>query len=201
MPNSDGLVPLPRVRRALTEPSLQPRARRTQKYLGTSEDRLWDRSEKNADAQALLNGPVTAVGFAPAETRQLQRLFKPLGLGAFAATPGVSELGGLACASVPLTYLLVNLDGFSDVDDAVGELLQFRQTRRDVVVVLVSGNLLRDDLGNERRPICDASLRTPLNLTQLKAGLLAATRNNQDMRALAKRTDPAAPRSFARGMR
>ena len=201
MPNSDILARLPRVRRALSETSPQPRVRRTQKYLGTSEERLWDTSERNADAQALLNGPVMALGFAPAETRQLQRLFKPLGLGAFAATPRVSELGGLACASVAMSYLLVNLDGFSDVDDAVGELLQFRQTRRDVVVVLVSSDLMRDDLGNDRKPICDASLRAPLNLTQLKAGLLAATRNNSEMRALAKRTDPVAPRSFARAMR
>lgn len=78
--------------------------------------------------------------------------------------------------------LVVNLDSFASLDDAVVSLMAFRRDHPQVTVVIASRSFQRDDLSPERRVIADASLRLPTSSARLGLAISHAKRHNQAAR-------------------
>lgn len=67
--------------------------------------------------------------------------------------------------------IIVNLDAFEDLDTGVDTLLFFRLNNPSIAIVLVSTRVNRDDFGDHRRAICDATLRSPATPDRLVAAV------------------------------
>lgn len=132
------------------------------------------------DKPVAISGPrVLLVGFDARESAALGQMFNAI---------GVTTIETVACLNeVPevvgdFTHLIVNADAFRDVDDAVASLLPFRKAGTDCVVILTSHMIGGGDLGSERLPICDVTLKYPVSLDRLAghaAGIVAASATSQ----------------------
>ncbi|NOD02184.1 hypothetical protein, partial [Roseobacter sp. HKCCD9054-2] len=79
------------------------------------------------------------------------------------------------------SLLLIDLDFLQNSvwsDEIVGDLLELRQSVRDLPCILVSDDFGRDDRGTGGLPIADARLRAPATLGRLKDAIREAQTNN-----------------------
>ncbi|NPU44377.1 hypothetical protein [Roseobacter sp. HKCCD7120] len=79
------------------------------------------------------------------------------------------------------SLLLIDLDFLQNSvwsDEIVGDLLELRQSVRDLPCILVSDDFGRDDRGTGGLPIADARLRAPATLGRLKDAIREAQANN-----------------------
>jgi len=84
------------------------------------------------------------------------------------------------------SMFIVDLDFFRehvDIEDCVDELVQMRSERCNLPLILVSSNFARDDYGEDRLPIADASLRAPVLGTRILYAARIAKANNQVWKA------------------
>lgn len=72
------------------------------------------------------------------------------------------------------SHIVINLDDFASVVDAVDALLRFRKAQPECRVIAVSAFVGGDDFGFERRAMCDATLRWPLSRGRFDAALRAS---------------------------
>lgn len=77
------------------------------------------------------------------------------------------------------TILLVDLDAFEDIEEAVEMLLELRKSSPFFTVVMLSSTFDRNDFSDERKAIADCSLRLPTNATTLGISLGAARTNSR----------------------
>ena len=127
-------------------------------------------------APAQVRSPVRAMcalGFSARELSDLRRVVGDAGPLLSSVQP-VPELIVNRAQFEQSTHAIVNLDAFEAVEDAVDWLLNFRLTVPECIVVAVSSFVSGDDLGSERRAICDATLRWPISKHRFDAGLRAA---------------------------
>jgi len=143
---------------------------------------IWSRHDQVSESGTFQKGAVCAIGFEEGDTQRMRTWLRQVGLGPCASCVQVDQLQDLASPGHAFRYLVVNVDAFEDCDSAVNSLLVFRRHRPDTIVILVSAAVAIDDLGSERRMICDATLRAPLTLSRLKRGVSAAYENNAAMR-------------------
>jgi hypothetical protein len=155
--------------------------RKAPSQFGPAIERLWARHDQMSQSGAFQKGAACVIGFAENDTVLMRDLLRQVGLGPCASCVPVDQLLDIALLDNGFRYLVVNIDAFEDCDAAVTTLLEFRQLRGDVVVVLVSSAVAMDDLGSERRLICDATLRAPVTLGRLQRGITAAFENNTAM--------------------
>ena len=73
--------------------------------------------------------------------------------------------------------LIFDLDQCDDHGSAADDLLAFRSACRDIVIVLLSSDVSRDDLSVERMIVTDVTLRKPLSKRRLMIGLETAYEN------------------------
>lgn len=149
---------------------------------GLAAERLWARDDKMSQSGAFPTAPACVVGFAEDDTGTICGMLRQLGLGPCASFVQVDQLPDSAALHTGFHYLVVNIDAFEDCDAAVTAMLEFRHLRGDIVVILVSSAVVMDDLGAERRLVCDATLRAPVTLGRLQRGVTAAFENNTAMR-------------------
>lgn len=99
-------------------------------------------------------------------------------------TRGVQAHGTLsdaACAASNCpdeTILLVGIDMFLDLNDALDVMIGFRERNPDQVVVIASSFFATHDFSCERAAIADASLRMPVRRPELALALGAAICNH-----------------------
>lgn len=92
---------------------------------------------------------------------------------------GIGEaVHDLESGSETWSYVLVNIDDFGGIDDAIEALLLLRRAAGKCPVILLSSETVLDDLSSERLVLCDATLRLPLSLTRFEVGLVQAIFNN-----------------------
>lgn len=78
----------------------------------------------------------------------------------------------------PFSILIADIDTLGDLDDVVEELLSLRAEMPDLPVILVSAGFGADDFGSDRLPLCDASVRWPLDFARLELAITEAQINN-----------------------
>ncbi|MCW1949820.1 MAG: hypothetical protein KIH44_000420 [Octadecabacter sp.] len=143
------------------------------------ETRLWHQAKRPSEVAAL--ELTYALGLDRRSALSTRDAFAQKDFGAVKFHDDVSRIADLSEGHDALGCLIINVDGFDCIEDAVEALMRFRQSRPEVVVIITSGDFLLDDLGTERRTICDASLRVPLTPRRIQIGLRAATHNNSSL--------------------
>lgn len=139
-------------------------------------DRLFDALDARLACTPLCQARVLLVGFTAQDRAELRRFVRLAGARMTAATASTAALAddpGLCHYS----HLLVDLDAFPDLEDAVETLCAYRERHPGQIVILLGRELTGDDHGTERAPIADASLRLPVNLPRLTRALFAAGAN------------------------
>lgn len=75
--------------------------------------------------------------------------------------------------------LLINIDVFEDMFDAVDILTCLRERHPEIIVFIISAGFLVDDFDHHRITICDAALRPPVTRHKLDAAMGFARDTNQ----------------------
>lgn len=76
------------------------------------------------------------------------------------------------------SVLVIDIDSFESLQEAVRALHSFRRRRPEIPVLIASATLARNDFSTERCSIADASLRLPCTSVSLALGVGAAVANN-----------------------
>ena len=141
--------------------------------------RLWDEYKtrlKPFDEE----GPVLIMGFEETTSTSLLYMLRCAGVTPCVVCGSLSQTHDLSQIKGDFSHLIINLDAFSDIDVAIDLLLSFRKQRPDVIVLIASTDVIKDDLGSERISICDVTLRMPISSQRLLGGLEAAKVNHVD---------------------
>lgn len=146
-------------------------------HLPQLQPRLWSEFGRRVAARSLAGLRVLALGLDAAALMLARTELRPHGVRAIPAAATVRPLiaGPAHCGD--FDAVIVNFDGFADVDEGVEALLDFRRACPWVTVLLVSARVAADDPGAERRAICDATLRSPFTGPRLAAALRTAIEN------------------------
>lgn len=78
--------------------------------------------------------------------------------------------------------VVVDIDTFPSIGEAVDTLIAFRLAHPQVIVLIGSSEFSRDDLSHERFVIADASIRLPATRAAIASGLCAAVANKSGQR-------------------
>lgn len=111
------------------------------------------------------------VGFSGEERLELTHLLSEFDIDVVQYLPDGSSLRGNVDFIRFADYLMILLESFASIECAVEELMQLRSSLSDVRTILVSKESRVDDLGDERRAICDATLYWPVSHLRLRAYL------------------------------
>jgi CheY-like chemotaxis protein len=142
------------------------------------ENRLWSEMTLRFDQGSYSDMRVLVLGFETDARVWLRNSLRLIGVRATATASNLAQLAMVADMKLSFTHVIVNLDGYEFMEDAVDALFDFRQRSKDVVVIAISAMVASDDLGLERRAICDATLRLPLTERRLRRGLVEGRANN-----------------------
>ena len=139
----------------------------------TNVEALWSNLSCQFDAQKSQYEHAALIGFDRCSVARLRDMSMQLSVAQCDGFPSVQVLHD---ADVMDTHdvIILNFDAFEDVGQAVDTLRQFRVRSPEVAVILISSAVRGDDLGRERAPICDATLRAPVTLPRLRDALQAA---------------------------
>lgn len=139
----------------------------------TNVDALWSNLSCRFDAQKSQYRHAALVGFDHGSAARLCDMSTQLNV---AQCDGFASVQVLQDAALMDTHdvIILNIDAFMDLAQAVDTLRQFRVRSPEVAVILISSAVRGDDLGRERAPICDATLRAPVTLPRLRGALQAA---------------------------
>lgn len=121
---------------------------------------------------------VCLFGVGRDDTSVVLRTLKTYGIEPIQESSSMRCLSDVVPADAGTTYLIVNVDAMGDLEDAVDELITFRERCRNVVVLMISACVLSDDFGSYRQLICDATLRSPISRSRFEDALIAARENN-----------------------
>lgn len=155
-------------------------------------DRLFEAFETRLAETPLGQARVLLVGFPAQDRAELRKLARLAGARLTAAcvtTTALEDAQGID----RFTHLFIDLDAFPDLEAAIDVLRACRERHPEQIVLLFGRDLRGDDLGAERAPICDASLRLPVDLSRLLRALFAAQVNSRARSAEHLRAQPAVP--------
>lgn len=136
------------------------------------EDRLWNEWATRRAVADLSNLRIALIGFTGKDLSRMRDLMSAVGVASCSSNSNVSALGDLDVGNGAHTHVIVNLEAFDTILDAVIKLLDFREAERYIKLLLVSRNVQADDLGSERNTLCDATLKMPFSLTRLREILI-----------------------------
>jgi hypothetical protein len=122
---------------------------------------------------------ILIIGFGHPDASAITRMLRDAGTKSCATCTNVKQLSDVSAMRGAFTHVIVNLDAFEDIDDAVTALMIFRLRQKNIVVILISDAVAQDDLLPDRKRLCDATLRAPVSFNRLCDGLLAAWINNK----------------------
>lgn len=148
-------------------------------------DRMWSELKVRFEETSFWNMRVLVVACNTSDRMSLRDSLRQIGVRIVAMAPNASQLCSVAEMGKSFTHLIVNLDAYDTMEDAVDALLAFRKRSPDSVVIAVSSQVAGDDLGQERSAICDATLRMPVTERRLRQGLTRGQANRvETLRAL-----------------
>lgn len=146
-------------------------------------DRLMSRNDDHMRTQSLSDARVLLLAFSAVHLSELRCHLRAIGVKVTAAAPTVTQLPNVTGMGRAFTHVLINFDAYSDVESGVDKLFEFRKQSPGFVLVLCSAQVGGDDMGTERAAICDATLRLPVSMSRLRAGLIAASTNHCERKA------------------
>lgn len=142
--------------------------------------RLWADLNIRFDRVNLSKIRVLLLGLDGADRNEIRNNLREIGVGATGSASNLSQLGAISDMTRSFTHLIVNIDAFPDIESAIVSLMEFRKKNGEMAVVIVSSYVKDDDLSQERKYICDATLRLPVTEQRLRRGLVEASANNKE---------------------
>lgn len=118
------------------------------------------------------------IGFKSEDTTHLRLQLKALDFAKVGSFNKYTDVNRSEIVFGSITHLLVNIDKLRHYGTSIGYLSDLRRWRQNVIIILFSEFLKCDDLGHDRKRICDASVRLPFSPERFKNALLAAESNN-----------------------
>lgn len=119
----------------------------------------------------LTNLRVLLAGFKPSDAIAMEENLLRLEVEAVNTISDVKRAVSAEKLSEIFNAVIFNIRAFEDTEEAVDSLLDFRLKFPEISVILVLPRTGNDDFGPERSPICDATLRSPVNESRLKQAL------------------------------
>lgn len=145
------------------------------------ESHLWSKVERRM-LPALNQGRVCIMGFDKSTSELIvDYLETASSLNAFSV--GIHGILDIAAIHETVSILVVNGDAIGDLFSTVDALRNFREIRPNMSVVLVSSKVSSDDLSDERKAICDATLRAPITMSRLGVAIKATVDKKSDGKA------------------
>jgi len=141
-------------------------------FLGDSMlGRLVGKTKAREELPLLNDRDFLLVGFNELDLLDLQGQMRDLGVASIAVANDVKKLQNWPRGRKSFGGVVVNLDAFSDLDDALDCLIDFRIKSPGTIIILVSYFTGGDDFGSERRILCDVTLRAPVSVRRLEIAL------------------------------
>ncbi len=140
-------------------------------------DALWSNMSHQFDVMSLQNARVSLLGFDARTRARLHEICIMLNVASCTEAADLQMLSEEPTGLGEGDVIVLNFDAFRDIGCAVDTLRKFRQRAPKVAVILVSSAVRGDDLGRERAPICDVTLRAPVTLPRLKEALRTSISN------------------------
>lgn len=139
-------------------------------------DRLISRADEEQHERSMLNARILLVGFQQFYSIHMWELLRECDVKSITWMPKLDQIFEVLEVEAAFSHIFVYFDAYVDAGSGIDELVAFR-LQSDHVVVICSDQVSTDDLGIERLPICDASLRLPLSSIRLRRGIAAANTN------------------------
>ena len=133
--------------------------------------KLMVKTKAREDLPLLNEKDFLLVGFEELDRLDLQGQMRDLGVGSIDVARDVKTLRRWPRERQSCGGVVVNLDAFSDLDDALDCLIDFRIKSPGTIVILVSYFVGSDDFGAERQILCDVTLRAPVSVSRLEIAL------------------------------
>jgi hypothetical protein len=139
---------------------------------------LWERFERQLGQEGVHEMRVLLLGFAGTDLSSLCFQLRQMGVRSIDQASDVDRLPSCVGKGANVSHIVINLDAFASLEEAVESLFQFRlKDHRETVIVCVSAFVAMDDFGSERSSICDATLRWPVSDRRLQYGLVVGLEN------------------------
>jgi len=148
----------------------------------TDVEALWSEMSRKFDAQTCHYKRAALVGFDHGGAARLREICTQLNVAQCTEFASVQMLCNPSLIQAH-DVIILNVDAFESLVQAVDILRQFRVSAPEVSIILISSAVRGDDFGSERRPICDASLRAPATLPRLKSAFRAAMSSQDTVKA------------------
>lgn len=159
------------------DPTFQPGDIVTSEGFRKEAGRLLKECDRLMLSNPLAGKSALVLGFDTCALPALRLDLRELGVTPVISCQNVMQLEDISEMRFRADFLILNFDMFVDVEDGVIALMEFRARHRNVAVVIISRSVAGDDIGTERKAICDATLRAPLSFDRLRNGLLSALDN------------------------
>jgi hypothetical protein len=158
-------------------PQVRLRPKGLPKSLLAIEAELWRKMKAKFDDQKFDGVRVLGLGFEQDERTSLRNGLRFIGVKATAIAPSVAQLKSVPAMGLAFTHVVVNIDAYESVEDAVAALIDFRIQSPITTVIAVSARVADDDFGTDRNAICDVTLRLPLTERRIRRSLIEGRTN------------------------
>lgn len=145
-----------------------------------SKQRLSDQMDTRAEETTLPRGRGIIVGFQEPALSQVVSYLAKMTIRTSVSVCNFEELHAAMPHLSAFDLIIMNLDSFDDMEDAIEALVTFKKAHSRFTVVAISEHVKADDLGTSRRPMCDATLKSPFGQDRFKDAVEAALENHAE---------------------
>ena len=145
-----------------------------------SERDLSDRMDVKAEDATLPRHRAVIVGFQEQVLSQVVSYLAEMRIRISVSMCNFVELHAAMEHLSGFDLIIMNLDSFDDIEDAIEALVMFKKTYSSFTIVAISEHVKADDFGTSRRPMCDATLRSPFGPHRFKDAVEAALENHAE---------------------
>jgi two-component SAPR family response regulator len=113
------------------------------------------------------------MGFDASQSHSIVEHLERDAIAANAFSASINDILEIATTHETVSMLVVNGDAFGELPNTVDALRSVREIQPHMSIVLVSSKVANDDLSDERKAICDATLRAPITMARLDVTIRA----------------------------
>ncbi len=143
-------------------------------------ERLLNKMMDHLDMDPVQEAHVLLLGFDPQVKMRMCEMLTQIDVATFSFGKVADFFSKTPVLVREYSTVILNLDAIDDLIYAVDSLYNFRSRYPEIAIILVSSEVRGDDLGRERAPICDATLRAPLTTQRLKDALRNAISHTKE---------------------
>jgi hypothetical protein len=136
------------------------------------EPRLWSEANSRMDSMSGM-GRICIMGFDASQSHSIVEHLERDAIASNAFSASINDILEIATTHETVSMLVVNGDAFGELPDTVDALRNLREIQPHMSIVLVSSKVANDDLSDERKVICDATLRAPVTMARLDVTIRA----------------------------